>query len=186
MLNNLTHVPADPLILNPFPHDFMDGCATACFRGCLGRDGRGHSEERIFSWSCENVPCQTGELTSGESISDHGVPRMSHARQAEQFRDAREFKVQICAWLRSRMSMGMRLSTARKGRRIVDAATCARDVYHREHRGASCTDFNLKLQCGKLCAILVFLPRAPSFENNHACAHRAAYVHLHACEQYNA
>ena len=87
---------------------------------------------------------------------------MSHARQVEQFRDAREFKIQICAWLRSRMSMGMRLSTALKGRRIVDAATCARDVYHREHRGASCMDFHLELQCGKLCAILVFWPRAPA------------------------
>ena len=37
-----------------------------------------------------------------------------------------------------------------------DAATCARDVYHGEHRGVACTDFQLKLQCGKLFVILVF------------------------------
>ena len=34
--------------------------------------------------------------------------------------------------------------------------TCARDVYHGEHRGVACTDFHLKLQCGKLFVILVF------------------------------
>ena len=39
----------------------------------------------------------------------------------------------------------------------MDAATCARDVYHEEHRGVACTDFHLKLQCGKLSMVIVFV-----------------------------
>ena len=42
----------------------------------------------------------------------------------------------------------------------MDAATCARDVYHGEHRGVACTDFHLKLQYGKLFLIIVFPKKA--------------------------
>ena len=40
---------------------------------------------------------------------------------------------------------------------MIDTATCARDVNHREHHGASCTDFHLKLQYKMLCVFLAFL-----------------------------
>ena len=79
--------------------------------------------------------------TSGQSISGPGAPRTSHARLAEQFLDVREFKMEISA--RSKTKDVHRCS-------LVDAAICAADVYHREHHGASCTDFHLKRQCGNL------------------------------------
>ena len=40
---------------------------------------------------------QRNANTSGSSISDPGVPRTSHARQAEQFLDTREFKIESSA-----------------------------------------------------------------------------------------
>ena len=99
---------------------------------------------------------QRNANTSGSSISDPGVPRTSHARQAEQFLDAREFKMESSA--RAKTKDVHRCP-------IVDAAICATDVYHREHHGASCTDFHLKRQCGNLhltslrLALQVLLPR---------------------------
>eukprot|EP00959_Pyramimonas_sp_CCMP1952_P108835 2275738-Pyramimonas_sp.AAC.1 len=39
------------------------------------------------------------------------------------------------------MQRGMRLSSVRLGIRVIDTVTCARDASHREHPGASCTNF---------------------------------------------